>query len=124
MKAPFVGRERELRLLRRVLQDGHSVVLTGAFGSGRTTLVHELARTMGNWRFVAWKEDESRRRVRAAVRDAAIETCTTGSASDPRIVVVVDGVVHLTAQRVRCLQEFTRTRQCRSGRAVASDSRQ
>lgn len=123
MKAPFVGRVRELRLLRRFLQDGYSVVLTGAFGSGRTALVRELARTMRNWQFVAWKEGESRRRVRAAVRDAAIETRTTGSASGPRIVLVVDDVVHLTAQRLRCLRELARTLHCQSIVIVESSMR-
>ena len=114
MSTPFVGRVRELRSLRRFLDAGYSVVLTGPFGSGRTSLVGELARKLRSSRFVAWKEAESRRLVRIAVRDAAIGARTSGSVIRSRVVLVVDDVVHLTAQRVRCLRELVRTLQCQT----------
>lgn len=52
MTTPFVGRGRELRCLRRYLHDGRNIVLVGAFGSGRTALVRELASALPQKRFL------------------------------------------------------------------------
>ena len=52
-QALFVGREKESARIRRELEDGHNLVLTGPFGIGRTTLLRHLARELKpTWRFV------------------------------------------------------------------------
>jgi len=48
----FVGRERESRKIKRLLQQGKNVILTGKFGIGRTALTKHIAGTTENrWRF-------------------------------------------------------------------------
>lgn len=50
---PFVGRHRETAWVRTELEAGRSLVLTGAYGIGRTSLVKHLAREMAReWSFV------------------------------------------------------------------------
>ena len=107
MRPPFVGRERELRVLGRHLGAGSSVVLTGAFGSGRTTLIAELARRLPSRRFVCWREGASMRVTLATARVIASATATHSAAPGPGVVIVVDDVAHVSAQRLRCFRDMT-----------------
>lgn len=90
---PFVGRTRELRALRRHLEEGRNVVLTGSFGSGRTTLVHELANALSRRRFVFCTSGASRRIIRRVVGDAPA-------------VLVLDDLVRVTASQLRVFREL------------------
>ena len=50
---PFVGRQREAAYVRAELEAGRSVVLTGIWGIGRTSLATHVAQEMaGDWLFV------------------------------------------------------------------------
>lgn len=49
----FVGREKEIKQIRRALERGENVILTGKYGMGRTCLVQRVAQVAGDrWRFV------------------------------------------------------------------------
>lgn len=58
----FIGREREVAELRRLLGSSRLLTLTGAGGSGKTRLALEVVQTAGN---VAWVE-------LAALRDGSL----------------------------------------------------
>lgn len=48
----FVGREREVTQVAEALARGRNVVVSGLFGTGRTALLHHVAKTLGgDWRF-------------------------------------------------------------------------
>jgi energy-coupling factor transporter ATP-binding protein EcfA2 len=110
MKMPFVGRTAELRCLSRYLDEGRNIVLTGSFGSGRTTLVRALASALPHKRFVFWGDGDSRRAIRVA-----LEGSPDGRQRNSRApvvgqtVLVADDVVHLTAPRTRFLRELVQT---------------
>ena len=99
MTTPFVGRTRELRSLEQDLHAGRNVVIVGAFGSGRTTLVRQLASALPETRFLFWDRAESRRVIRAAI-------------SDTPTVLVVDDMARVTAVRVHFFRELLRARRC------------
>ena len=53
LELPFVGRRRETAYLRAEIAAGRSIVITGAFGVGRTALVVESARQLAlEWSFL------------------------------------------------------------------------
>ena len=95
----FVGRSRELAWLRRMLAEGHSVVITGPFGSGRTALVRQLASEARGYRFVHLHEGQSRRHMRATL-------CAARMMGGP-VVAVLDDVGRLTPARRRFLRDIT-----------------
>ena len=110
---PFVGRTYELRNLARLLDEGGNVVLTGVFGSGRTTVVRRLASNEPGRQFVFWDSRNSQRALRSTVE----KVCTVravrnrpGDRTPP--VVVVDDVVQVTAQRLRSLRDLVRAHRC------------
>jgi hypothetical protein len=111
MLNPFVGRARELRRLRRLLEAGRNIVVTGSYGSGRTTLIHRLETQLDSrYRFVFVCPSDTRAAVRAAVADATSPadvrpTRRADSMKPSRVVVVFDDVVRLTAQRARFIRQ-------------------
>ena len=96
----FTGRDGELRQLSRLLAEGRNIILTGVFGTGRTALIHQLARAERR-QFMFWCSKDSYRTLRLAVRR---------SRAVP--VVVMDDVVHVTPQRLRLFRELLRARRC------------
>jgi len=48
----FVGREREMREVKRTLEEGNNVIVSGKFGMGRTSLIKHIADTHDQWRFI------------------------------------------------------------------------
>lgn len=113
MLTPFVGRTRELRRLARLLNDGRNVVLTGAYGSGRTTLLHQLAAKERGRQFVFWDDRRSQRALRVTVEKlCAVRTIHNRPTERTAPVVVLDDVVRITTQRLRSLHELTRTTRC------------
>lgn len=100
MVTPFTGRNRKLRQLSRLLAEGRNIVLTGVFGTGRTTLVHQLARTVRR-PFLFWCREDSYRSLRLTL---------ARSRGVP--VVVMDDVVHVTPQRLRLFRELLRAQRC------------
>jgi hypothetical protein len=107
VKVSFVGRTRELSLLAHELEAGHNIVLTGAFGSGRTTLVKALSAHVAN-PFLFWHEQDTRRTMRAAI---AREHDAHGATGEPP-VVVLDDAVHVSAPRRRFMRELLRGARC------------
>jgi hypothetical protein len=100
---PFVGRSRELSRLRKLLDARRNIVLTGAFGSGRTALVRRLADvSAGAYRFVFADGNSTRREIDRRIRTAA----ACGSA---RVVGVLDDVAAVTTPRLRFLREQVRS---------------
>jgi len=112
LAAPFVGRSRELRRLRVLLESGRSIVVTGSYGSGRTSLVRQLETQLGErYQFVFVRHADTRRSVRLAVARAAGSARERSPHADlpappARVVVVFDDVVRLTAQRSRFIREL------------------
>jgi hypothetical protein len=112
MLMPFVGRTSELRRLAQLCDEGRNVVLTGVYGSGRTTLFRQLAGKERGRQFVFWDSCQSQR----ALRTTAENLCAVRAHNRPRDrtppVVVVDDVVQITAQRLRSLRELVRVHRC------------
>jgi len=49
----FVGREKEIGQMKKALEEEKSVIVSGRYGMGRTSLVQQFARTtQDRWRFV------------------------------------------------------------------------
>ena len=107
---PFVGRTYELRQLARLLNEGRNVVLTGVYGSGRTTLLRELARKERGRQFIFWGSRDSQRALRITVK----KLCAVRTRPPDRVpvVVVLDDVVRITPQRLRSLRELVRATRC------------
>ena len=104
MLMPFVGRVAELRRLKALLSAGRNVVVTGAFGSGRTSLVRQFAAETRR-RVVFLDPSQSRAAARAMVARIA---CV------PRApVLVLDDVARVTPQRIRLLREIAQRDDCR-----------
>lgn len=113
MLTPFVGRTRELMRVARLLNEGRNVVLTGVYGSGRTTLLRQLASNERGRQFVFWDNRGSQRALRIAVEKlCAVRTVHNRPRDRPPPVVVVDDVVQITAQRLRSLRELVRADRC------------
>jgi len=116
---PFVGRRRESAYLRAELEAGRSVVLTGAYGMGRTSLVKHLALEMErDWLFAfvdfdqdpggVWRHlfavifPKAHARLRGQTRSVK---WTRFRVSNQRVedrrrhVVVLDNVARLSPQR-------------------------
>ena len=125
---PFVGREREVAYLRAELAAGRSVVLTGPYGIGRTSLVRHVAAAMAReWTFVIldfdrppgelWRElfavlfPRAVRRQRSEARPVKrtrFRVLSRPAEDRRRHVVVLDNVARLTTPRldlVRRLRE-------------------
>jgi hypothetical protein len=128
---PFVGRERELAYLRRELSAGRSVVLTGPYGIGRTSLLRHAAVEMArDWAFVfadfdrspgdAWRElyaaifPRACKRLRGEVKSVKwtrFRVLNQRAEGRRPHVVVLDNVARLPAPRldfVRRLREAYR----------------
>jgi hypothetical protein len=113
MRAPFVGRTRELRCLCRHLDNGCNIVLTGSFGSGRTTLVRELAAALRPRRFVFWDGTAAQRVIRASIDESMRWGIRDGRTTrEGHAVLVVDDITHVTAPRLRFFRELVRTGRC------------
>ncbi len=114
MLTPFVGRTRELRRIARLLDEGRHVVLTGVYGSGRTTLLHQLASNERGRQFVFWDSRGSQRALRITVEKlCAIRTVHNRPGECTPPVVVVDDVVQITTRRLRSLRELVRAHRFR-----------
>jgi energy-coupling factor transporter ATP-binding protein EcfA2 len=110
MTMPFVGRTVELRCLRRYLDEGRNIVLTGSFGSGRTTLVRELVSALPHKRFVFWSGGDSRHVIRVAMEGSTQgRQCDSRATGVGEAVLVVDDVVHVTVPRMRFFRELVQT---------------
>jgi hypothetical protein len=123
---PFVGRRRETAWVRAELEAGRSVVLTGIWGIGRTTLAKRVAEEMARgWVFVFVDVDRPPgyvwRDLFAAIFPSAREYPRTQRRStqstryrvssrrleDPRChVVVLDNVARLTAPRLDAIRRL------------------
>lgn len=121
--SPFVGREREEAYVRGELEAGRSVVLTGPFGMGRTSLVrHAAAGMAAEWAFVivdfdrppgeVWRGIFAALFPRAAnpergdtrpMRWIRFRVLNRPAESRRRHVVVLDNVARLTAPRLDLL---------------------
>ena len=98
--AEFVGRAREMRAVVGWLERGRSVVITGPFGCGRTTLVDAVAsRLTPRYRFVHL---EPNRAFRPQLRDVIAHAANT---MRPH-VVVWDDIVRLTAPAARVVRDL------------------
>jgi hypothetical protein len=111
MAAPFVGRTRELRRLRGLLESGRNIVVTGPFGSGRTSLVRRLeVQLRGQYRFLFVCPSDTRRAVRRTVAGDVLSVRTPSRhaslSTKPARVVVFDDVMRVTAQRARFIREL------------------
>lgn len=129
----FIGRQQELARIHRLLLSGRNVVLTGAYGVGRTALLRQLAReTVKEWRFVFIDGSQTageicERLVRALFperpvppRSAAVSWRTERHViADRRIhskvpvVVVLDDVAKVTRQKldfIRWLKDLDKFR--------------
>jgi hypothetical protein len=88
-------------------------MLTGVFGSGRTTLVRRLASGERGREFVFWASRNSQRALRITVDKLCVVRATQGiSGGRKPPVVVIDDVVQITAQRLRSLRELVRATRC------------
>jgi AAA ATPase domain len=114
---PFVGREREAAYVRSELEAGRSVVLTGIWGIGRTSLAERVAQEMAReWLFVfadfdrgpgaVWRDlfaaifprAEARLRNQAKPMKWMRFRVSTRRLEDPRRhVVVLDNVARLSS---------------------------
>lgn len=98
----FVGRRQELRRLHAWLTDGRHVVVTGAFGSGRTALVRRFAM-------------EARNALDVHFLPAGLSRRGLASALLPRLrgtqpqVAVVDDVIAMTRARATFMASLART---------------
>lgn len=99
---PFVGRTRELRRLREWLDARRSVVLTGAFGSGRTALVRQLASEVSTSCCFNYLDPTV---TRAELR--RLTQMSTQRRDSRRLVLVIDDVCHLTPQKRARWRELT-----------------
>jgi len=108
MVTPFVGRTRELRQIRAALDAGRNVVLTGRFGSGRTTLVRQLAANLPTYRFVFMDASAPQRVIRAALRERRASAGIDDVLADAPLVLVLDDVARVTSPRLRLLREIVR----------------
>jgi hypothetical protein len=93
------------------LDAGRNIVLTGVFGSGRTTLVRALEAGMPHYDFLFWGERDTRRTIRAAVNREHCPGNAHGNGRRPT-VVVVDDAVHVSRLRVRFVRELLRDCEC------------
>ena len=110
MPIPFVGRARELQELQRLLAAHRNIVITGVFGSGRTTLVRQLQCLLERrFRFVFTDSSHTRAAIRQAVANAFALARSRNSrgpdSTSPRVVLVLDDVVRVTPQRARFIRE-------------------
>lgn len=113
MLMPFVGRTHELRRLARLLDEGRNVVLTGVYGSGRTTLLRQFAGKERSRQFVFWDSRNSQRALRITVEKLyAVRTVHNRPGDRTPPVVVIDDVVQVTTQRLRSLRELLRAHRC------------
>lgn len=105
MMIPFVGRGRELRRIAAHLDDGRNIVLSGPFGSGRTTLVRHLAASRPDVQFLFLDSTATKRAILATLARAA---ALGGPCPPSRVVLVLDDVVRVTWQRQRLLRDLAR----------------
>ena len=113
MLTPFVGRTRELRRIARLLNEGRNIVLTGVFGSGRTTLIRRLASDQRDRQFIFSDSRNSQRALRITIeRLCAVRTVRSRPADRRPPVVVLDDVVRVTAQRLRSLRDLVWATRC------------
>lgn len=125
-KWPFVGRERETAHIRAELEAGRSVVLTGHWGIGRTSLARRMAQAMAeHWLFAfadfergpaeVWRDlfaaifPKARARLRNEVRSVEWTRFRVSNQrfEDPRRhAVVLDNVARLSAPRLDVLRRL------------------
>jgi hypothetical protein len=108
MPEVFVGRRRELRRLRLLLESGRNAVVTGPYGSGRTALVRRLeSQLTRHYRFLFVAPSDTRAELRDAVASMvkrARARSTPASGTPSGVVIVFDDVVRVTAQRARLIR--------------------
>jgi hypothetical protein len=129
----FVGREQEIAQIATALAAGTNVVLSGTFGVGRTSLVHQVAaESRGVWQFVfadfsrppaavcrqlvlqlcplrrsrRWNEEPPYRKARRRLLDAAREAA-------PSVVFVLDDVARMTPAKWEFVSVLTGAPQLR-----------
>ncbi len=135
---PFVGRHRESGWVRGELEAGRSVVLTGIFGIGRTSLAKHVAKEMAReWLFVfadfdrgpagVWRDlfatifPKAQARLQDEPRSMKWRRFRVSNQrlEDPRRhAVVLDNVVRLSASKLDC---FRRLRERFRVVAIAED---
>ena len=123
---PFVGREREIARIRAELEAGRSVVLTGIWGIGRTSLARHVANEMAkDWIFVfadfergpgdVWRDlfaavfPKAQVRLRNQVRSVKwmrFRVSNQRLENSRRHAVVLDNVARLSAPRLDVLRRL------------------
>ena len=109
LPSPFVGRTRELRRLQQLLEDGRSVVVTGSYGSGRTSLVRRLETKLRRaYKFLFIGPSDTRVTLRDAVAYVlgGGRSGRTSIVRRPLCVVVFDDVVRVTPQRAKVIRRL------------------
>jgi hypothetical protein len=120
----FIGRERETKQVITSLSSGRSVILSGKYGIGRTSLVRHVARVMrGKWNFLfadfsrtpdqvcrelegQLKQETIYKKQAAPVRYKSRRRRLAAAASKERIpsVLVLDNIAKLTAQKLTLIR--------------------
>jgi len=102
----FVGRESELRTLKRLLRDSRLVTLVGTGGAGKSRLAAEVAKTIPElWPDGVWWVDLASANDAALAVVAALELAGSGSAQEvvtswlaaKRALLILDNCEHLVA---------------------------
>ena len=120
----FVGREKETKQLVASLSSGRNVILSGAYGMGRTSLVRHVAKVMEGKReflFADYSETparvcralESRLNNETTYRKKTVplryksrrrRLVTTASKISGQPVLVLDNIAKLTAQKLNLIR--------------------
>ncbi len=116
----FVGRENEKKKIIKELQQGKNIVLSGKFGIGRTALVKEIAKKIGDKRLFVFvdfgqtpgkmskilvKELHIFSRLKKTGKKMGYKSmryriATIGSSTINKRVIVFDNVAKLTPQKI------------------------
>jgi len=116
----FVGREKEIEQIKKTLEGGENVIVSGKYGMGRTSLIKHVAEMMQKeWRFLfldfsetpgklcqqliarLWPEKKySGRNEFSKYRSARFRIVSLQFNDSRRHVLVLDNVAKLSAQKI------------------------
>lgn len=121
----FVGREREIRQIKKTLTEGNNVIVLGKYGMGRTSLIKHIAETTEDqWRFVFVDFSQTPGgvcdhllaelfpmqkfdRMQMRYRSSRFRIATLALHDKRRHVLVLDNVCKLSAQKLDLLRYLT-----------------